>query len=842
MPAKERVVDGQIVSNIDALDRYETDSLIGLDLIPIKELTYKPTNGFGTYSCELANSGDYPPTFISKGNFVRALDIGQSYHAEGEVVEYRGTKQFKVEKIEKITPVGKRGVISFLKSLEGMRFQAEIIWDTYGEDTIRIIKEHPLDLMSILPSAYPEMLYDWKAQIDNIKDDYSVLNKLMALGIRSEQGKKLYDKYGNTLFEKLNNNPYFLSKELPGYGFKKCDAVARKMGIVANDTNRLAEGIFSILRDIGDAGNTYIAKDELKQSAMEQLSFKLTVPEMRRLVKMIGPDGTVEYDSGDRKYTIDGFLLQNSLTAYLHAYGPAQKEKCKYVIEDVSEDDIEKAFEVLKLEERIVIDDENDVYIKDYFFKESEIAQFLKNIKNNRVPAKIDIGKEIDDYCSKFGLSLEIKQREAVYTAIKSFGDFMIINGAAGCGKTFCIKIILAMLEKIYTRKHGFFSSVILAPTGKASRVAAKATGSEASTIHRALKCLPGGGFFYNANNKLPYHCIVIDESSMVDCNLAYSLFSAIDPETKVIMMGDTNQLASIGAGNVFKDIIESEKFPVITLDVIKRQGLDSGIVLNSHRVIKKEMISSNKEVGDFMIYKGGDDETFVQKTLKNAISLFNVYGINGMQLLSPQRTGILGTNYLNFLLQEQLNNVKSTERIFKQKFEISINSKTCEHELYLKAGDKVINTKNDYTAVGYVRQGKQLVPDDEKMGITNGEMGTIVKIRQSTNEYNELNSVAIVKFEDKYVIYENDFSNLELCYAMTVHKSQGSEWPGVLFVVYPGHKYMLDRNILYTGITRAKDKCILISDAETLKYAINADKISKRNTGLKKKIIAEFS
>ena len=127
-------------------------------------------------------------------------------------------------------------------------------------------------------------------------------------------------------------------------------------------------------------------------------------------------------------------------------------------------------------------------------------------------------------------------------------------------------------------------------------------------------------------------------------------------------------------------------------------------------------------------------------------------------------------------------------------------------------------------------------------MGITNGEIGTIVKIRQSTNEYNELNSVAIVKFEDKYVIYENDFSNLELCYAMTVHKSQGSEWPGVLFVVYPGHKYMLDRNILYTGITRAKDKCILISDAETLKYAINADKISKRNTGLKKKIIAEFS
>ena len=837
---KEFIINGEVIIQEDALDNYDEGISLTLNFIPIHQISYKPSNGFGAYVCELADAGDTPPVLNVKGVFIRPLDLGQSYAGTGIINSWRGQKQFKVEDIKKIMPKGQRGIISFLKSLDGMKYQAEIIWDVYKENSLKIIKEHPLDLMGLINGAYPEMLLSWQYQVQNIKDDYDVLNKLMDLGIRSDQGKILYDKYGSLVFNMLKENPYFLSKEVSGYGFKKCDNIARKIGVPINDTNRISEGIMMLLKNNEDEGNVFIEKDILNELAIDILSLKMSIPETKKALSNLKKDGTYDYIYGDKIYNVDGFSMMNAIKAYNQVYSQKQKESCKIVLDKISETDIENAYNFLQLEERIIIEN-NKVFRKEMYLKESSIAFFIKEIVAYSKPINIDMEKLLENYCNKNKISLEEKQRESVLNSASDFGNISIINGAAGCGKTFCIKVILNLLEDIYINKQNYFSKIIIAPTGKASRVAAKATGIESSTIHKVLKCLPGGGFFYNVNNKLPYDCIIIDESSMIDCNLAYHLFAAISPRTKVIMMGDTNQLASIGPGNVLRDLINSGCIKITTLNVVKRQGLDSGIVNNSHKIIRGEMIASNKETKDFLIYKGDSTIDYIEKVLKQCDKLVSKYGIENMQILASQRTGPLGTNYLNFIMQERFNLVKSDEKILKQRFEINIDGLLQEYELYLKKGDKVINTRNNYNMPVYQLDGNQLILDSEKLGITNGETGTIVDIIQRTNEYNEWDNLIVVKFEDKYIVYKNDFDDLELCYAMTIHKSQGSEWPAVLLVAHPSHKYMLDKNILYTGITRAKEINIIISDAKTLKDAINTNKVIKRNTNLIEKIRKSF-
>lgn len=844
--AKEFIVDGKVVVQEDALDNYDEKSEIELSFVPIHEITYKPTNGFGTYVCELANCGDNPPIFNAKGTFVRPLDLGQSYAGKGEINSWRGQKQYKISEVSKITPKGKRNIISFLRSLDGMRFQAEIIWETYKDNSIQIIKEHPLDLMNILSGVYPELLYDWKNQIDNLRDDYDILNKLMAYGIRSDKAKDLYDKYGGLIFDMLKENPYFLSKEVRGYGFKKCDQVAKKIGIPINNVNRLAEGIMALIDDISLKGDTYIFKSDLTDKAIDELSLKMTIPEMKSAIKKLNKDGTYTYTYAEQEYVIDGMVIENALKAYGRVFSQKQKDACKVVVIPLDKKDIEDAYQIMLLEERIYIE-EDKVFAKEIYLQESGIAIHLQKIVKAAVPISrliknYDPEKELDKYCEVHNLSLEEKQREAIISAISTIGGVLIINGAAGCGKTFCINIAMNILEDIYRKSVGFFSDVIMAPTGKASKVAAKATGRPASTIHRALVNKPGGGFTYTSSNPMPYNCIILDEGSMLDCELAFNLFSAIAAPAKLIIMGDTNQLPAIGAGNVLRDMISSNLIKTVTLNVIKRQGLDSGIVLNAHRIVVGEMVTSHRENMDFVIYKAENDVQYTQKVLQQADAMVSKYGLGGMQVLAPQRTGPQGTNYLNFILQERYNTYRYPEKILKQKFEVALDGVSGEYELYLKVGDKVINTRNNYSASAFDLVDGRLCRNPEKDGITNGETGTIVKISQQTNQYNEWENLIVVQFDDKLSVYENNFDDLELCYAMTIHKSQGSEWPGVILLVSPAQKYMLDKNLLYTGVTRAKDKAVIVSDGDILKFTINQDKIEKRHTDLINKLYNVFS
>ena len=828
-------------SSVDglAMEQYADGEEITIRFIPVKEISYKQSNGFGAYLCELEQDNeDVVNTFNISGVFVRNLDLGQTYESTGIISTYRGTKQFKVNDIKKIMPHNKRGIITFLKSLNGIGFLADVIYDEYGDESLNVIKNNPLELIKLSPTLYEEKVLDWKKQIDELKDDYDYMIRLMNLGLKSYQAKELYDIYGDTIFIKLEENPYFLAKDIKGYSFLKCDEMAQKIGIHPENTQRLCEGIMYKINSLGANGDTYFDYDFFFKYMKKELSIRVGILEMKRLYKTIKGNNPIIYKYGKISFQIEQQALFQAMSDYQNARYQKEKDEAKLMVFEISDDKLKEAINILILEDRLFIDN-NRVYKKDVYKQELAIANSLSNIIKYAKPNdEIDIDKMIDNYLSSTGIELEERQRLAVKTIASEQGGITIIDGSAGCGKTFTMKIALAIIEKIYIYKTGYFQKIIIAPTGKASKVAQKATGIPAFTVHRALKYHPNLGYEFNSSNMLPYDCIIIDEASMLDTELAYRLFSAVAPYTKLIIMGDTKQLPSIGAGNVLRDLIDCKKINNVTLNVVKRQGVDSGIIKNARSIIDGDMITSQKENMDALIYGCDTYDKAHEKLFKLFNTLLKKYALEEIQVLSPQKTGVCGTNYLNFLLQEKLNPDNNDIRFLNKTITVNIDGKNNYFDLYFKRGDRVINMRNNYTIPWYKNVGGTLVPDESNAGITNGEVGTIVKLIETKTDYNEYNQQIIVQYDDKYIIYENDFSDIEHSYALTIHKSQGSEWKAVILMLINANPLMLDRNLLYTGYTRAKEFIATITDSSTLQKSIRNQKSIYRNTGLKDKLI----
>lgn len=819
----------------NALDDYEESDELILTYIPIKEITYKESNGFGVYQCENNDDMDLPPLFVMCGTFTDRLDIGQTYRSEGTVTIRQGNKQFSIKNITKVTPTTQHGIISFMKSLDGMRYQAYVIYDHFKEQSLDVIKNHPEEILKIVKGSYIEQVYEWKKQIDECKNNYGYLSELIELGIRPEQAKKIYSEYGDTAITKIKEDPFFLLGKVRGYGFKKCDLISREMGIEPNDITRLQKGIIYVLNNMMANGSTCVNKNILVEQAIEELSIRLSYREMLDVIKC--KNVFYRYKYGKKIYQLRVEDVKSDYVLYSTMRNQTDKATARTMIFKINESDIENAIKSLELSEEIVIE-KDMVFLKKYYDEEFNIAYYIQQLnKNKKNVQSIDLDKMIDKYCKEHDIVLEEKQEEAVFNICKSFGGVHIINGAAGCGKTFCIKVALDIYKEINKIHRHNLSMVIIAPTGKAARVAYKATGIESYTVHKLLQFHPREGFYFNSRNRLPYDCIVIDECSMLDTNLAYQLFSAIEPYTKVIMMGDTNQLPSVGAGNVFHDFINSEKIPVTTLNVIKRQGKDSGIVVNARNIINGVPITSQKEFMDSIVIGTKTESDYSEKIKKYCDKMLESLPIEEIQILSPMKRGITGTNYLNYTMQQLYNKNPDTYKFIKGRYDITIDDEKTTYDLYFRLGDKVINTKNDYQMPWYYVENGTLYVNDSKSGITNGETGIIVKLIESRDKYGDLNRKIIVKYEDKYIVYENDFDQLELAYAITIHRSQGSEWPAVLLVLNKQHKSMIDRNLFYTGITRSKQLCITISDSETITYGVRNTRSIRRTTGLQDRL-----
>lgn len=826
----------------NVLEGYKNNEYVTKTAIPTFQIMFKEDSGFGIYTCEDENEKQ----FSIKGSFVSELVIGQTYQLEGYVKTYKGEKQLNVNKVRNVKPVNKKGIIAYLQTLKGLKSKAELIYEEFGAKSIEILMEDPMQVAKKISGIGQKSVMNWKEQLDKMKDSQATISSLLGYGLSMPQAKKLYDTFKDQIVEKIEENPYFLALEVRGYGFDKCDRIARNIGHDPKSKFRLQEGLVHVLQEASSEGHCFLPLSELVEKATQLLSIKLTAPEMNKLVGENRKKSSFEYELGDIRVTIDYNELRGALDRFNREKNPRKKDKLRYVLVPITEDDISEQLQEIAIQRRVVYENGN-VYLSYLYADEQKVANRVKVLANGTpFPNSIALEEELDTYLADNKISLEDMQRRAVVTFSEKRGGFYVLNGSAGCGKTFTLKIILKILDKQYRKNGKKFKVMVFAPTGKASKVATKTTGIECVTVHRGLGYNPQNGFTFNEEEPLEADVVVIDESSMLDITLTKHLLNAIAKGTKVIFMGDTKQLPSVGAGNVLKDLIESEVVNIVTLNVVKRQGKESGIIRNANKIINGEVISTCEDTKDaYVLHRQTPDGT--QKAILQSITnilKFEGYTFEDVQVLCPQRTGLIGTYMLNYLIQQEFNDGEEGMKILNKKFQVTIdpNKGTEMLELYFKKGDKVIHIKNNYDMEWYDKGDfADYIQDKDVIGITNGECGVIEDIITFKDKNGDNVNRIIVRYEGKYVFYDDGFDELDHAFALTIHKSQGSQWKAVILPIMKQNFMMLDNNLFYTGYTRAELFNVVIGQPDAIAYAIKTHKSRERYTDLSVKIQSDL-
>lgn len=687
------------------------------------------------------------------------------YITEGEFVEVTGSysehavygQQLKLDTCEDIPPEDEKSVERYLASgaIKGIGAAlASRIVRRFKADTLRIIEEEPERLAEI-KGISQRMAMEISDSVTAKRDMRNAMMFLQDYGISMALAVKIYNQYGASVYTILRENPYRLADDITGVGFKIADEIARKAGISADSDFRIRSGIMYTLVQAAGNGHIYLPYEEL----VSQLEVLLDT----------------HVDDIDRQ------LVDLSIDK-------------KIVVKELSDDNTE---DIAKDTSRRII------YGASYYYMEMAVAYALKALD---VSVKID-EKSVLDRIHRIekneNIELDDMQRNAVLQAVSS--GLLIVTGGPGTGKTTTINTIIRYFE-------GEGMEIRLgAPTGRAAKRMTEATGCEAQTIHRMLELsgAPEDGktvsFMRNEDNPIDADVIIIDEMSMVDIFLMNSLLKAITAGTRLILVGDVNQLPSVGPGNVLRDIIDSERFTVVKLTKIFRQAKESDIIVNAHKINDGEKFPIGPTSKDFIFIKREEANnvlgamiTLISQKLPKYVDAqpFDI------QVLTPTRKGLLGVERLNTVLQEYLN----PKDAGKQEKEGS--------STLFREGDKVMQIKNNYQ-LEWETRGKNGIAVDRGMGVFNGDMGVIDNI----NFYTEK---VTVKFDDdRYVEYPfKQIDELELAYAVTVHKSQGSEYPAVVIPLLSGPRMLMNRNILYTAVTRAK-KCVCIVGTEEVFYGM---------------------
>lgn len=816
---------------------YRLKQSIAIDAIPTYEIAYKPGNGYGVYVAQDAEENEF--TFC--GNFVSRIMVGQSYHMVGYIVEYREEKQLFVKYIQNITPVGKRGIVSYMMSLRGLKSKANAIFERYGTKSIQMLMNNPETVAKEIRGIGKKSVESWKTQLECMRDTRDVTLKLLDFGLTNQQAHKLYEQYKDDVVEKIQKNPYCLAKEVRGYSFLTCDKIARQIGTDPESEFRIQEALVFLLESAETEGHCYLPISELVGRAEALLEIKFGAEEMIKQIKLHRGEKEFPVYYSDREYNISVEDLEKKYEEY-RAAKPNRRKSIAFVVARIDSKKILEQLLFLCRINRLVNDDEK-IYRKRTYEDECECAKLvfaLLDSERNFASGSADLEKTLNSYLEKHKITLETRQREAILRFAQKKGGFFILNGSAGCGKTFTLKIIVEMLKHQYDRNMEELKIAVYAPTGKASKVASRATGFDCKTIHRGLEYRPPEGFVHNSTNPLEYNCIIVDETSMLDISLARSLFEAIKVGTKVIFIGDTKQLPSVGAGNVLHDLIDSNAITVVTLDVVKRQGENSGIIYNANNIIHGVSVETRESTGDaYVILK--DDTVSAQKTMISSVKklLFSKrFSFEEIQVLCLQKTGIIGTNSMNYVLQREFNHNPLTIKIPCAKFNMADPDSGDINiiQLYFKKGDKVIHTKNNYNINWYNSDGSEYVLNKTVSGVTNGECGIIEDIVYVKTPKKNIARI-VVKYDGGYVFYDDKFDELELSYALTIHKSQGSQWKSVIIPIMFANYMMLDNNLFYTALTRASEFVAVVGQQKAIDMAIKTHKSRERYTYLGERI-----
>lgn len=694
----------------------------------------------------------YPHNFVGTGTFMRVA-AGQKLSLKGKWINNKKYGwQFQIEESAEIEPDSRQGIIEYLSSgfFKGIGPKtAERIVDMFGDETLDVIRNNPgkLSMVEGISAVKASQIVRDYRESEHLE---RLMLSLKPYNISTKKVVSIHQKYGDKALDSIKENPYGLCDEIKGIGFKTADAIARQCGKSPNDDFRIRACIKYILTDVAGAeGHVYLPFDLLTEKVKKTLE-------------------------------------DSEITG------------------EVSINDIVRVCIDMNNSKEIIIEQDSAVYLPMYLSSEMYIARKLKVQSQTQQKQFIYIVEDtIAEMERKFSIKYAEKQKEAF--RMLPYTNFMVVTGGPGTGKTTIIKGIIELYKKNFPGS----KISLCAPTGRAAKRMEEATKIPASTIHRLLEYRPnsedGLTCGRDESNPIDADMIIIDESSMVDCMLFATFLKAVNPKTTLIMVGDVDQLPSVGAGNVLKDIIESGKVTVVRLNEIFRQADTSKIIINASKINKGE---KDLEYDDDFIFIEEKDPLMMQETIKKVFreELCALNGnIHEVQVISPFRKKTLaGSNSLNTIIQNDVN-PKSPG-----KPELHYGS------VSFRQNDKIMQFRNNY--------------DKE---IYNGDVGIIYRVNTADNSL-------LVKYdsEDDEIEYcADEIDEIQLAYATTIHKSQGCEYRTVIIPLTMEHKRMLQRNLIYTGITRAKVRVILIGDEKALHYAINNNNIEGRFSKLKERL-----
>lgn len=633
----------------------------------------------------------------------------------------------------------------------------------FGDDTMRIVEEEPERLAEIKGISEKKAM-EIAEQMTEKADMRRVMIFLQKYGISLNLGAKIYQKYGQTVYGVLQENPYRLAEDISGVGFRIADEIASRIGIHTDSDYRIRSGMLYTLLQASGEGHIYLPKEEL----------------FSRASGLLGVDSSY----------------------------------------------MEKHLMDMVVDRKLILKETEDgavVYPTRYYYLELNSARMLCELNILCPEDEEMMAKRINRIEKETGTRLDEMQKQAV-AAAASHGLF-ILTGGPGTGKTTTINAIIRYFEEEGAELR------LAAPTGRAAKRMTEATGYEAQTIHRLLELngMPeeeqegrAVHFDRNSENPLEADVIIIDEMSMVDIALMHSLLLAVTAGTRLILVGDENQLPSVGPGNVLRDIIRSGCFPVVELKKIFRQASESDIVVNAHKINRGEQVTINNKSRDFFFLKRYDADIIIRVVIaliQEKLPRYVDAKPYEIQVLTPMRKGLLGVERLNQILQRYLNppDEKKKEKEIGQRL--------------FREGDKVMQVKNNYQLEWEIL-GRYKIPVDKGVGVFNGDTGIMTEI-------NEFAETATVEFEDgRQAEYSfKQLEELELAYAVTIHKSQGSEYPAVILPILSGPRMLMNRNLLYTAVTRAR-KCVTVVGSETtFAEMIRNEKQQQRYSSLDRRI-----
>lgn len=675
-----------------------------------------------------------------------AIAEGENIEASGDYTDHPTYgKQFKVESFEEKAPEDEEAIERYLGSgaIRGIGLAlAARIVRRFKADTFRIIEEEPERLAEVKGISERKAM-EIADQVNEKRDLRQAMIFLQQYGITMNLAVKVYQQYGQEVYGIIRENPYRLADDIEGVGFRTADEIAVRVGIRMDSDFRIRSGILYVLLQASTEGHTYLPEEELTRRT--------------------------------------GQLLE------------------------VGEEQIEKQYMDLAIERKIIMkqgENQTQIYAASFYYMEANTATMLKQLNVSYEVPDLEIEERVRRIEKQTGMELDEHQMTAVKEAVRN--GLLIITGGPGTGKTTTINTIIKYFEM-----EGL-DIFLAAPTGRAAKRMSETTGFEARTIHRMLE-LNGGvdgaaGFERNEQNPLETDVVIIDEMSMVDISLMHALLKAVAVGTRLILVGDVNQLPSVGPGSVLRDIIRSHECNVVMLTKIFRQASTSDIIVNAHKINQGEEVTLDNKSMDFFFLKRYDADVIISVVLqliKQKLPKFVDATPYDIQVLTPMRKGLLGVERLNGILQRYLNPPSPQKR-------------EKEHgDILFREGDKIMQTRNNYQLEWEIRT-KYGLSVDKGTGVFNGDMGIV-------REINDFAETMTVEFDEgRMVEYPYKLlDELELAYAITIHKSQGSEYPAVVLPILSGPRPLMNRNILYTAVTRGKKCVTIVGNKDTVREMI---------------------